>query len=785
MKGQKIFVSILTLAALGFMSSCKKTNTSSNSQNSSTSNNTSSSQTDDAGYYAEEDAAHVAQAYKGSFSSGADGVDYSTLNGAERASILGDIESFGLKNHLLGIPLFGDGGWTLMNTRVQGPIGNTYVPNYGFGFTREGKIVSDMTKDQEPNEAYRSYLHEGINEANGEMNQFDSNNSASSELLSYVNAALFGQRLVKDGDGGYETTFEWYASMAAKEPEPLDLDTETNTASKWKITIRSDEDMVYHTASTKSINGTALSSFEGKKITAADFVNAYRIMLNGNCANSYASQYAKTIVGGEAYQKATANAVVFSSEDETAWKNVGVKVLDENTIEVDFLSAMTKSTAMMNLSLAPTNEDFFKLVTDWGKADYNPKNFGKNVSKYNLTPVDSLLSSGAYTLVKYDVGTGSDGQIVYTRNDNFIDRKLENNDKYEVYAIKGYVYAVKESYKGTSGVTTKYNDWLAGLVDSASIPTDKKDEWAGTKSGKYVTGNTAITALQVNSTDEDRWNEVFGENGTNWLYQKDYSYDAKKASAYKIKPVMSNSDFLDGIYFSINRQELADTLMSNPSSNWLAEAYVMDVEDWVSYDSTAAHKRAVADYAPETYGYNRSVAQAKFTSAMDTLVKAGKYTAGTSTNPTKITISLQVAADSQKTNWGNKVKNYIEDAFNSVMKSKGFELEVTLPDSPANVSDVYGILASGCYDLCWGGISGGTGDAMGMVGCYVDSWDWSLQMSVGVATNADSGKGGIIHDGYSYSMEAMFAAFEYREPVIITDGVFLGTKRQIDATDNA
>ena len=777
MKGQKLFVTLLTLASIGFMSSCKKTDTSVSSSRDQASSSSTAEDTSDAGIYAEEDAAHVAQAYKGAFSSGKDGVDYSGMTGAERASILGDMEAWGLKNHILGVPLFGDGGWTLMNPRVQGPIGNNYVANYGFGFAREGKIISNMTADQEPNEAYRSFLHQGLNEFDGELNQFDSNNSSSSELLSYLNGALYGQRLVKDNNGGYQKYFEWYASMADGEPVAQDFDEETQTATTWRVKVRSNDNMKYHTASTKSINGTAISSYDGKKITAKDFVTSYRIMLNGNCSNSYATQYAKKFVGGEAYYNASANTKVFTSDDDALWESngVGIKLIDDDTIEFKFKTACTKSYAMMDLSMAPTNEDFFKLVTQWNDATkYNSKNFGKNVAELNLSPEDTLLSSGAYTLSKYSVGTGSDNEIVFTRNDNFIDRVLENNDKYEVYAIKGYVYKISAAYKGESGVTTMYNEYLAGKLDAASIPSDKKGDWAGDKSGKYVTGNTSVTSLQVNSTTEERWNEVFGAKGTNWKNQTDYSYDASKAAAYTIKPVMSNSDFLDGIYFSINRQELADSLMVNPSNNWLAEAYVMDVNDWVSYDDTAAHKRAIADYAPETYGYSRAVAQTKFKSAMATLTEAGKYTKGTAANPTQITISLQVAADSQKTNWGNKVKNYIEEAFNSVMNAEGYNLTVELPSAPASVMDIYGILASGCYDLCWGGISGGTADALGMTGCWVDSWDFGLQMSVGAATNEDSGEGGIIHEGYSYSFEAMFAAFEYGEPIIITEGVFTG-----------
>lgn len=787
MKGQKLFISLLTLVSLGFVSSCKNTSNSTNSnsgssQNSGSNNSNSGKKSDvtpeeDKGLYAEEDAAHVAQAYKGAFSSGEEGVDHSTISGAERASILGDMEAWGLKNHILGIPLFGDGGWTLMNPRVQGPIGNNYVANYGFGFEREGKIISDLTKDQEANEAYRSYLHEGLSEFNGELNQFDSNNSASSSLLGYISGSLFGQRLVKDGTGGYEKYFEWYSSMADGDPVPVDFDEETKTATTWRVKFRSNDNLTYHTNSTKTVNGTALSSFEGTKITAKDFVNSYRIMLNGNCQNSYASQYATRFVGASDYYKASASTKVFTTEDDELWDKVGIKLIDDDTIEFQFKSECTKSYAMMELSIYPTNESFFKLITEWDSSNYNSKNFGKNatIGSLELTPLDTLLCSGAYTMSKYDVGTGTDNEIVYTRNDTFIDRVLENNNNYEVYAIKGYVFKISSAYGGESGTTSMYNDYLSGKLDTASIPTDKKDDWSGEKAGKYITGNTAITSLQVNSTTAERWQEVFGKNGTNWENQSDYTYDEEKAKAYTVKPVMSNSDFLDGIYFSIDRQTLADSLMANPSSNWLAEAYVMDVNDWVSYDDTAAHKRAVKNYSPETYGYSRAAAQAKFKKAMEDLTASGAYTKGTESNPTVITISLQIAAEKQRSNWATKVKTYIEECFNtSAMLKEGYKLVVDLPTAPATVSDVYGILASGCYDLIWGGISGGTADALGMAGCWVDSWDYGLQMSVGVPTNVDTGEGGIIHDGYSYSFEAMFLAVEYGEPVLIENGAFIG-----------
>ena len=88
--------------------------------------------------------------------------------------------------------------------------------------------------------------------------------------------------------------------------------------------------------------------------------------------------------------------------------------------------------------------------------------------------------------------------------------------------------------------------------------------------------------------------------------------------------------------------------------------------------------------------------------------------------------------------------------------------------------DSYAIIASGCYDLAMGGISGGTADAFGMVGCYLDSFDYGFQLSVGPDTNADTGENGIKYNGKSMSMQAAFYAIEKGAPVLITDGKFVG-----------
>lgn len=729
--------------------------------------------------WATEDAAHVSEEVTGKANTGDAGIDLSGIPSADRASILGDVEAWARKNHLLGIPLFGDGGWSLYSKRIQSPIKKQYVPNYGFGILREGKVTASLNSTQEPNSAYADYIHLGVSEADGLLNPFDSNNSGASTMLSYISGTLYSQRLVKDGNGGYQAKYEWYDSLADGDPEPLDFNEQTQTATKWKVKVRTGTDSIpvkYKTTSTATINGTKVSTFNNRGVTAQDYVNAYRLLLNGFNKYSYATQSTTNYVGAAKYYEDTKNIKVFSPEDDAAWAKVGIKVLDDNHIEIDTTSSLTKTKfKVLTTSFTPVNEEFYKLVTDWN-GTFEPKNYGTSSSDKSLSPADTLLSVGPYTLKTYSAGTGGDNEIVFDRNDEWVDIKRENNDKYEIYSIKGIHYNVNSNYKGESGSNTQYNDFMAGKLDASPIPTDKKPDWEGDKPEKYISGNTSITSLQVNSTTKERWEQLFGKDGSNWKNQQDYTYDANKAAAYTIKPIMSNSDFLDGLFFSIDRQTLADDLMASPSSDWLAEAYLVDEDSGVSYDSTAAHKRAVKDWSPETYGYSTAIAQQKFSTAIDQLIADGSYKAGTKEKPTVITINLQVAGEVQKKNWANKVENFIETNFNAVGLDKGVKLDVVLPNPPANVLDVYAMMASGTYDLIWGGISGGTSDALRMIGPWLDDWNTGLGMSFGVDPKTVDGS--IHYKGQSYSMQGIYYAVEWGSPVIITDGVYVGEAKK-------
>ena len=91
---------------------------------------------------------------------------------------------------------------------------------------------------------------------------------------------------------------------------------------------------------------------------------------------------------------------------------------------------------------------------------------------------------------------------------------------------------------------------------------------------------------------------------------------------------MSSSDFLDGCFFAIDREKAATASGMSPAYEFFSDAYYIDPQKKVVYNTTQAHKDAVAEYYPETYGYNSEAAATLFTKAINTLLADGTYKAG-------------------------------------------------------------------------------------------------------------------------------------------------------------
>ncbi len=706
--------------------------------------------------------------YEGSTYSGS--LDLTGISFDEKTNILGQMEAYAQKNHLTGIPLYGSGGYTLISDRISLPVGGS-VDNYGFGTLREGKIKTDMTDDQEPVKAYQGYYHSMVSSVQNNLSTIDASDTGTSTLAGYISSSLFSTRLVKNKDANktYKSEYEWYGSLALDDaPTPQDDNfAQTGSSKTWRFKVKTGKNsgLKFKTLSTKQIDGKEISSFNDKEVTVEDYLFALKVLSTYSYGNYYYFQYAEdtTAIAGVAdYVNATAKVGSTDPAAVEAWKNVGYKKVDDETIEVTFVYSTDEFGAMYRLGdmlLTPINEEFYTLVTTLdadGVLDsegFNNDRYAKTVDEdgVSLTPADTTLSLGAYTIKEYNTGTGSDNQLIFVKNDDWVDTVKEKTDTgYDIYQIPGIVVNVNSAAK--TDPTAVYNAFKAGKVDVSGIPSAAADAEKGEQTYKYFEKGSSVWKLQVNALNQAEWNNIFGADGEVYDEYK----TANESDYYQCKPIMSNDNFINGVYTSINRTELANLVGADVGDSFFSDLYEIDPINHVSYNSTDAHAKAMKNYYPDTHGFNAEASAQLFSKAIDEELALGHYKAGTKEKPTTITIDVAYQTESQISQEGNAIAKYIEDSFNSVGLDKGVQLSIN-SFAPAEWSDVYyNMTLVGKFDFAFATISGGTLDPLNFMNTLCSNSRSTFTLSWGAHTNWVTGD--IIYDGNAYSYDAIYEA---------------------------
>jgi hypothetical protein len=689
--------------------------------------------------------------------------DYTGISSEDKADILGQMEAYSLKHHLAGIPLYGDGGYTLYSDRCEFPITNP-VTNYGTGLLREGNITADMTIANEPDTTLTRYYHRELSKGRDKMNPMDADDTETGAETGYITSVFWNTRLKRDAAGKYLEDYEYYGSYSKDDaPTATDL-TDAGTAKTWRFKVRTGTDTVplkYHTASTATVNGVAINTFDGRGVTVDDYIFAMKILNTQSYGNYYSFQYSSdvgTIAGMTDYYNATEKVGATDATAAAAWDNVGYKKIDDETIEVKFLYPCNQFMAMYRMNntlIAPFPKDFYETICGtMDSTNFSNDLYGKYNSDKTVTPVDSVLSVGAYTLTKYSTGTGSDNEILFARNDDFPDTVIAKNNGQKIYQIPGIKIKINSAISTDS--EANYKDFLAGANDVSGIPFADKDSVPSTIKKVWVPGTTTWK-LQVNSCDQEEWVKLFGKDGT-------VSPTANEADYYQCKPIMHNDDFINGVYTAIDRQTIAKNLNNEVSCNFFSDAYEIDPIVHTKYNDTDAHKKATADYYTDTYSYNLEASKQLFSDAIDQLLADKAYTAGTSDNPTVIEVQFAYQQESQFAEEGEAEKKYVEDAFNAVGLAKGVKLQVNLY-APANWYDVYySMTMVGQFDFCFAAISGGTLDPFNFM--YTLRSDNISTMTLSWNCDTNTCDGDIVYKNHSFSFDAIYNAVEYGDETI-------------------
>ena len=209
----------------------------------------------------------------------------------------------------------------------------------------------------------------------------------------------------------------------------------TNEGLTWTFTLRQDANWV-------NGQGEVVAP-----VTAHDFVAAAKYILNAQNASSTANILYGVIAGAEDYYKGTATpAEGEEPAPKTEWDTVGVKALDDYTLEYTLVEPVPYFLSMVTyVNFMPVNEQFLEEKgEDFGKATGN----------------DTLLYCGAYYLSEFKP------QEI---------RVLSKNGK-NWDADNVHIDRIVAKYN-TESATVSPELYLRGEVDSASLSNELTADW--------------------------------------------------------------------------------------------------------------------------------------------------------------------------------------------------------------------------------------------------------------------------------------------------------------------
>ena len=600
--------------------------------------------------------------------------DYSTVSWQEKSKILAALETYTLRNHTGGIPLYDDASYEQFSQRaLNGLPSRKYLTNYGFGVGYgdfKGSRMMNTAEIVESVEEWKDYFHGYTSTDSGTFNGWDATGADVSDRMSMITSSYFGVKANKD-----YTSYSWLGSLSLDDA-PIMLDADGNVVENygeedlsqfWRVRVHTGEGYTYHTAPTSKWK----SKYDGRQVQLQDYLTPFKAMLDNKLVR------ASELVSDTSGFQGAMEYYYLNTKTEDSWKSVGIQINEkENAIEFAFIqpqSMFRARTSLSSMLYSPVPAEF---LTDIKGAS----NYGlRTSSDDNYAVFDNILSFGAYIPEYWQ----KDNRIVYKANPDY----YEADD----FHYAGYT---EDVYAGESGPKTAYEAFLANKLDEVSIPVEYLEAHKNDTNVLRTEGSTIIK-LNVNSTTADEWEYYFGESGSITTH--------KKKDYWSSEPIMANSDFLDGVYFAINRKELADAAGRNPATAYLSNAYMLDPTGTVSYRASAAGKSVLADYetaAGNEYCYSKDLAGQYFRAAAETLIANGDYDKGD-----EIHVKAIYRYQNTIENLGKYIQDYIEKTFNEYcgdLLTFHYDMEV----GGNSYTDAYTRMDHGEFDFAEGAISG-------------------------------------------------------------------------------
>jgi ABC-type oligopeptide transport system substrate-binding subunit len=614
-----------------------------------------------------------------------EGVNLSFLDGVEKDKLFAAAESYLLENVIAGVPLYTSASRVMFSSRVQ-LFSEEYNGVLGFGVG-----VSQLTADDSTVEMLPGQM--------GNAGQFTYRSSFSTNPTTY-NPWLADDSVSSDfidtfTGGFYEfafdaskTGYEILPSFAASLPVALDPETINGKdySTVWQIPLRDDLTWTFHPDLDTS--GFA-AGYE--KLDASDWLWTWKLALE--------NQWFRAISGGGDFiTKGIKGAAEFVAGTGT-WEEVGISIVNGNTIQIEYVSEQSEFDIVYGFtgaSLAALNQELYEsLGTTQAEREV----------AYGQGPL-SVAANGAYYLDKYT----PDQLITVVKNEDYVDA-----DK---------LYYTGQQFRFISGSEQLFEEFLAGRLESASVPAARVTEFLNDP--RVKTSPAATTwRLQMN---------LFGTEANRDAFIAKYPGIGLDPD-FVPEPILAYKAFRQALYYGFDRYTAAIEVVKTylPAHTLFTSTYFLDGSSGLSVRTGEAGAAVVTNFGGDSNGYFPDAALDLYKEAVAEAIADGFYTAGTASAYTTIELTLTYASSGNTA--AQAMVAEIEKQYEALLvDDENFvNVDIIIQDVafPGNYYD-YMLVAN--TDLGIGGISGSLLDAPGFLDTYSDDNRSGFTLNWGIDT---------------------------------------------------
>lgn len=287
----------------------------------------------------------------------------------------------------------------------------------------------------------------------------------------------------------------------------------------------------------------------GEPLTAEDFAYSLQMLFDPKLVNRRATVLEESniyIKNAEAY---------FAGDASVTWEDVGVKVVENNTLEITLEKPVSVGEVKYCFT-SSTTIPVYKALYDGGmNAEKTETNYG--------TSAERFMSSGPFMLTSWTTGT----EYSCVRN--------------PYYPLQDYISLAGVSFTVVPDSGTAVQLFETGALDTTSLSSGDLEKYGDDP--RIIPVKTAAAAcVGINCISTDN-------------------------------PILGNAKFRQALYYGVNRTEVAKIANATPVTYFITGEYISDIDNGVSFRDTPEAQA----YLPENNGYDPEKAKALMDEALN------------------------------------------------------------------------------------------------------------------------------------------------------------------------